>query len=144
MKKKMQFTSLVACTALALFGAAGHVHATTSGSSTVSAVSTQASAIAIGSATAIQISDKQGVKLAVKANALKQLYDTLSIRYYDQNGVLLAQDEYGYGTHDIDRLLNVEAIKIFSQPIQVILVTIQDESGVALVSKEAELTNIGV
>lgn len=30
MKKKMQFTSLVACTALALFGAAGHAHATAS------------------------------------------------------------------------------------------------------------------
>ncbi|EKF9296350.1 hypothetical protein O1D55_003656 [Vibrio cholerae] len=100
--KKMQFTSLVACTSLALFGAAGLAHATTSEFSTVSAVSSQASAMAIGSASAFQIADKQGVKLAVKANALKQLYDTLSIRYYEQNGVLLAQDEYGYGTHDID------------------------------------------
>ncbi|ELV5027671.1 TPA: hypothetical protein ACMDN4_000234 [Vibrio cholerae] len=140
--KKVQFTSLVACTALVLFGAAGH--ATASESSPIRAVSTQVSAIAIGSNTAIQIADKLGVKLAVKADALKQLYDTLSIRYYVQNGVLLAQDEYGYGTHDIDRLLNVEAIKTFSQPIKVILVTIQDESGVALESKEAELTNIGL
>ncbi|ELS9243726.1 hypothetical protein R6I31_003806 [Vibrio cholerae] len=102
--KKIHFTSLIACAALALFGAAGHAHATASESSPISAVSTQASAIVIGSATAIQIADKQGVKVAVKANALKQLYDTLSNRYYDQSGVLLAQDEYGYGTHDCSML----------------------------------------
>ncbi|EOW9380077.1 hypothetical protein ACOB3W_001202 [Vibrio cholerae] len=45
--KKMHFTSSVACTALALFGAAGHALANASESSPISAVSTQASAIAI-------------------------------------------------------------------------------------------------
>ncbi|MGO4093155.1 hypothetical protein AB2327_01100 [Vibrio cholerae] len=42
-----------------------------------------------------------------------------------KRGVLLAQDKYGYGTQDIHRLLNVEAIKTFSQSTKVILVTIQ-------------------
>ncbi|EKF9398895.1 hypothetical protein ABUU69_001256 [Vibrio cholerae] len=53
-----------------------------------------------------------------------------------KRGVLLAQDKYGYRKYDIDRLLNVRAIKTFSQATKVILVTIH----VALEGK----ANIGV
>ncbi|HDI3133408.1 TPA: hypothetical protein PMB21_002102 [Vibrio cholerae] len=140
--KTMQLTTLVACTALGLFGAMGYAQATDSLSSPISSVSTQASEVALGPASAIQVIDNEGARLVVKATALKNLYNTLFISYYNAQGQLQAQDEYGYGTHDIDHLLSVNEIKSFSLPSETILISIKDESGAVLTSKSTEINNI--
>ncbi|EPY9864412.1 hypothetical protein ACXH9Y_001995 [Vibrio cholerae] len=78
----------------------------------------------------------------MKATALKNLYDTMFLSYYDAQGKLQAQDEYGYGTHDIDHLLSVKENKAFSRPSETILISIKDESGAVLTSKSIEINNI--
>lgn len=140
--KTMHLTTLVACTALALFGTMGHAKATESHSSPIRSVSTQASEVALGPTSAIQVIDNEGARLVVKATALKNLYDTMFISYYDAQGKLQAQDEYGYGTHDIDHLLSVKETKSFSRPSETILISIKDESGAVLTSKSTETNNI--
>ncbi|NME02857.1 hypothetical protein NUT31_21730 (plasmid) [Aeromonas sp. BC14] len=100
--------------------------------------------VAIGEASAIQIGVDGGAKLAVKARALKNLSDTLHIGYYDRDGTLQADDEYGYGTHDINRLLSIDEVKSFPVPIKEVIVSIKDENGVVLLSMPAKLTSMGV
>lgn len=106
--------------------------------------SQQASDVAISEATVVQIGANGGVKLVVKTYALKNLSDTLHISYYDHEGNLQADDEYGYGTHDINQLLSIDAIKSFPAPIKDVMVSIKDESGAILLSMPAKMTSIGV
>ncbi|HIC8861707.1 TPA: hypothetical protein ACW7Y0_002707 [Aeromonas hydrophila] len=80
----------------------------------------------------------------VKARVLKNLSDTLHIGYYDQDGTLQADDEYGYGTHDISQLLPIAEIKSFPAPIKEVIVSIKNDSGVVLLSMSAKLTSMGV
>ncbi|MCW0504505.1 MULTISPECIES: hypothetical protein [Aeromonas] len=103
-----------------------------------------ATEVAIGEASAVQIGVNGGAKLVVKARALKNLSDTLHIGYYDRDGTLQADDEYGYGTHDISQLLSIDEIKSFPAPIKEVIISIKDESGVVLLSKPAKLTSMGV
>lgn len=106
--------------------------------------SQQASDVAISEATVVQIGANGGVKLVVKTYALKNLSDTLHISYYDHEGNLQADDEYGYGSHDIDQLLSINEIKSFPASIKDVMVSIKDEGGAVLLSMPAKMTNVGV
>ncbi|WP_421167003.1 hypothetical protein [Aeromonas dhakensis] len=75
----------------------------------------------------------------MQAYALKRLYDTMVISYYDQVGGLQGQDEYGYGTHDIDTLLSVKEVKSYVLPTKLIIVGIKDENGDMIVIKATNL-----
>lgn len=79
----------------------------------------------------------------MKARALKDPSDALHIGYYDQDGTLQVDDEYGYCTHDINRLLSIDEIKSFPAPIKEVIVSIKDESGVVLLSMPAKLNQHG-
>ncbi|WP_368204680.1 hypothetical protein [Aeromonas sp. s5] len=81
----------------------------------------------------------QGTRIVVQAYALKRLYDTMVISYYDQVGGLQGQDEYGYGTHDIDTLLSVKEVKSYVLPTKLIIVGIKDENGDMIVTKATNL-----
>ncbi len=81
----------------------------------------------------------QGTRIVVQAYALKRLYDTMVISYYDQVGGLQGQDEYGYGTHDIDTLLSVKEVKSYVLPTKLIIVGIKDENGDMIVIKATNL-----
>ncbi len=140
--KPMQLSTLLALTALSLFGATSHANAADSsmtqshdGDYAESSTDSQEGFPVILPASV----SNQGTRIVVELNALKRLYDTMVASYYDQNGVLLGQDEYGYGTHDIDHLLHVKVAKSYVYPLKLIIVSIKDENGDVVVTKATNL-----
>ncbi|HAS3148306.1 TPA: hypothetical protein I6Z08_000549 [Vibrio cholerae] len=139
--KRMKLSTLMALTALTLFGATSHARAADSSVTQSNEVSNIASPDEYPVVLPAQVSGLGG-DLNVRAYAIKHLYETMVISYYGRHGLLVDKDEYGYGTHDIDSVLSVEVKKTFAVPPEMILVSIKDENGDILASQATDICSI--
>ncbi|EML0119442.1 hypothetical protein V9N51_000032 [Vibrio cholerae] len=136
--KTMQLSTLLAFSALSLFGAVGNATAAETSTTQSNEVSSPDEYPVVLPA---QVSGLGG-DLNVRAYAIKHLYETMVISYYGRHGLLVDKDEYGYGTHDIDSVLSVEVKKTFAVPPEMILVSIKDENGDILASQATDICSI--
>ncbi|EGR4451748.1 hypothetical protein DDM97_17995 [Vibrio cholerae] len=136
--KTMQLSTLLALTALSLFGAVGHATAAETSTTQSNEVSSPDEYPVI---TAAEVSGLGG-NLTVRTYGIKHLYETMVISYYGTNGLLVDKDEYGYATHDIDSILSVKAKKSFVIPPEKVVVSIKDENGDILASETTDICSI--